>query len=269
MKLDTMQLSGAVRLMLSEDAAIPGKILKAEKDLLWLLRHIIQAFRTEGRLFYVGAGTSGRLGILDASECPPTFRAPPWRVQGIIAGGRRAIWSAVEGAEDDLRSGIAAANARGIQKGDVVLGISASGRAPFVWGALQEAKKLGAVTALLCFNPNLKISRKDAPHRMILIDTGPEVLTGSTRLKAGTATKLVLNILTTLGMVHSGKVISNLMVNVHPVNAKLRDRAIRLVRELTGADPEIALTTLEAAEWNVSQVCAKLKKQTSPRPRQT
>ncbi len=139
----------------------------------------------------------------------------------------------MEGAEDDLRGGIEAAHARGIRKGDVVLGISASGRAPFVWGALQAAKNLGAITALLCFNPSLKVSRKDAPHRTIIADTGPEILTGSTRLKAGTATKLVLNILTTLGMVHSGKVISNLMVNVNPVNAKLRDRAsvTRLVRE--------------------------------------
>jgi N-acetylmuramic acid 6-phosphate etherase len=260
MRLDTMPLASAVELMLSEDAAVPGKILRAQKELLWVLKHVIRAFREGGRLFYVGAGTSGRLGILDASECPPTFRAPPWQVQGIIAGGRRAIWSAVEGAEDDLQAGIAAANARGIRQGDVVLGISASGRAPFVWGALEEAKKFGAVTALLCFNPSLKVPRKDAPHKIIIADTGPEILTGSTRLKAGTATKLVLNILTTLGMVHSGKVISNLMVNVHPVNAKLRDRAIRLVCELSGASRDAALAALEANDWDVSNAHAKLVK---------
>ena len=260
MRLDKMPLKKAIQLMLSEDAALPGKILKAEKEIEWLLQRIIRAFRSGGRLFYVGAGTSGRLGILDASECPPTFRAPTWQVQGIIAGGRRAIWSAVEGAEDDLAGGIEAAAARGIRKGDVVLGISASGRAPFVWGALQEAKHLGAVTALLCFNPSLKVRRADAPHKTIIVDSGPEILTGSTRLKAGTGTKLVLNILTTLGMVHSGKVISNLMVNVHPVNAKLRDRATRLVMELTGADRETSAATLEAKDWEVSKAYAALAK---------
>lgn len=262
-RLDKMPLKSAIRLMLSEDAALPGKILGAGKEIEWLLQRIIRAFRSKGRLFYVGAGTSGRLGILDASECPPTFRAPTWQVQGIIAGGRRAIWSAVEGAEDDLAGGIEAATARGIRKGDVVLGISASGRAPFVWGALQEAKRLGAVTALLCFNPSLKVRRADAPHKIITVDSGPEILTGSTRLKAGTATKLVLNILTTLGMVHSGKVISNLMVNLHPVNAKLRDRAARLVVELTGVDRETAIATLEAKDWEVSKAFAALEKKGS------
>jgi N-acetylmuramic acid 6-phosphate etherase len=260
MRLDKLPLKKAIKLMLSEDALLPGKILKAQREIEWLLQRVIRAFRSGGRLFYVGAGTSGRLGILDASECPPTFRAPTWQVQGIIAGGRRAIWSAVEGAEDDLAGGVEATAARGIRKGDVVLGISASGRAPFVWGALQEAKRLGAVTALLCFNPSLKVKRADAPHKTIIVDSGPEILTGSTRLKAGTATKLVLNILTTLGMVHSGKVISNLMVNLHPVNAKLRDRAARLVMELTGTDRETAAATLEAKDWEVSKAYAALER---------
>ncbi len=258
MRLDTMPLNEAVELMLREDAKVPGAILREKNSLLWLLRKVIHAFNHGGRLFYAGAGTSGRLGILDASECPPTFRAPAEQVQGIIAGGRRAIWSAVEGAEDDYAGGAMAVRYRGVGKGDVLLGIAASGRTPFVWGALQEAKKAGAITALLGFNPKLKIKRGHQPDKMILINTGPEVLTGSTRLKAGTATKLVLNILTTLAMVHSGRVISNLMVEMHPTNAKLRDRAVRLLVELTGCDHDEARRTLEDADWRLQKARSHL-----------
>ncbi|MEI6537848.1 MAG: N-acetylmuramic acid 6-phosphate etherase, partial [Verrucomicrobiaceae bacterium] len=257
-KLDTMPLGAAVELMLHEEALVPRAILREKKALLWLLQKVINAFRNGGRLFYAGAGTSGRLGVLDASECPPTFRAPPEQVQGIIAGGRRAIWSAVEGAEDDYHGGAMAVRHRAVGKGDVLLGIAASGRTPFVWGALHEAKESGACTALLSFNPGLKVKSSHQPDRMILINTGPEVLTGSTRLKAGTATKLVLNILTTLGMVHSGRVISNLMVEMHPTNAKLRDRAVRLLVELTGCDHEAARRALETAGWVVQKAHARL-----------
>ena len=255
MQLDTMPLDSALEMMLHEDAKVPRAILREKKALLWLVRKVITAFKRGGRLFYVGAGTSGRLGILDASECPPTFRVSPEQVQGIIAGGRRAIWSAVEGAEDDYDGGAMAARHRGVRKGDVLLGIAASGRTPFVWGALHEAKMSGAVTALLCFNPNLKVRRGCAPDKMILINTGPEVLTGSTRLKAGTATKLVLNILSTLAMAHTGKVMSNLMVDLHPTNSKLRDRAVRLVCELTGVSQQKARAGLEAAGWVVKKAC--------------
>ena len=179
-------------------------------------------------------------------------------MQGIIAGGRHAIWSAVEGAEDDYHGGAMAVRHRAVGKGDVLLGIAASGRTPFVWGALHEAKESGACTALLSFNPGLKVKNCHQPDRMILINTGPEVLTGSTRLKAGTATKLVLNILTTLGMVHSGRVISNLMVEMHPTNAKLRDRAVRMLVELTGCDHEAARRALETAGWVVQKAYARL-----------
>lgn len=259
MKLDKLSLLAAVELMLREDTTVPRAILSKKNDVVWLLRKVIAVFKTGGRLFYVGAGTSGRLGILDASECPPTFRTSPEQVQGIIAGGRRAIWGAVEGAEDEYEGGVVAARHRGVRKGDVVLGIAASGRTPFVWGALHEAKLQGAVTALLCFNPNLEVARAQRPDKMILINTGPEVLTGSTRLKAGTATKLVLNMLTTLAMVRCGKVLSNLMVDLNPTNAKLRDRAVRLVCELKACDRVAALEVLEAVDWDVKRACARLR----------
>jgi N-acetylmuramic acid 6-phosphate etherase len=195
---------------------------------------VARAFKSGGRLFYFGAGTSGRLGVLDASECPPTFRTDPKLVQGIIAGGDSALRRAVEGAEDDALAGAREIRVRRITARDVVVGIAASGTTRFVWGALGEAKRRRAATMLVCFNPHLVIPRALRPDVVIAPDLGPEVLTGSTRLKAGTATKLVLNILTTLAMVRLGKVASNLMVDVNPSNAKLRTRAVRIVQELTG-----------------------------------
>jgi len=258
MKLDTMPLARAVELMLREDATVPRAILCRKSDFVWLLRKVIAAFKGGGRLFYVGAGTSGRLGILDASECPPTFRVSSEQVQGIIAGGRPAIWSAVEGAEDDYEGGVVAARHRGVRSGDVVLGIAASGRTPFVWGALHEARRHGAVTALLCFNPNLEVAKAHRPDKLIVINTGPEVLTGSTRLKAGTATKLVLNMITTLSMVHTGKVLSNLMIDLNPSNVKLRDRAVRLVCQLTGCDKAAARAALEASDWVVKRARTRI-----------
>ena len=255
MKLDKMSVRSAIELMLSEDETLPHAIRKERAKIEWAVRKIAEAFKNGGRLFYVGAGTSGRLGILDASECPPTFRADPEMVQGIIAGGARAISNPVEGAEDDPEAGARAIRFRGVSRKDVVIGIAASGRTPFVWGALWEAKKLGSATALICFNPNLQVARSDRPDRIIAPDIGPEVLTGSTRLKSGTATKLILNMLTTLAMVRIGKVVGNLMVDVKPSNVKLRDRAARIVRELTGSSEAEAKAALAKAKWNVKQAC--------------
>ncbi len=259
MHLDTMPLDDAVLLLVEENEMAVHAVLQQRAEIRWLVEQTIAAFRSGGRLFYVGAGTSGRLGVLDASECPPTFRAPPEQVQGIIAGGQRAIWSAVEGAEDSTDGGARAVVHRGVRQGDVVLGIAASGRTPYVWGALREARRLGATTALLAFNPHLEVSPGWAPDRLILIDAGPEPLTGSTRMKSGTATKVVLNILTTLAMVHTGKVLGNLMVDMNPSNVKLRDRAVRLVRELTGCDETAAREALEHADWVVKQAVAALR----------
>jgi len=226
---------------------------------------VVRAFENGGRLFYAGAGTSGRLGVLDASEIPPTFRAPREQVQGVIAGGRQALWSAVEGAEDDAQAGAEAMKHRQLGRHDVLLGIAASGRTPFVWGAIHEANERGAFTALLCFNPAIRAATKKISHDgwkpkvLIIPNVGPEVLTGSTRLKSGTATKLVLNLITTLAMTQVGKVISNLMVDLNPSNVKLRDRALRILGELTGCSQEAARAALQATGWQVKEAYERLR----------
>lgn len=254
--LDTMPLGKAITLMLEEEARVPIRILAERVRIEQAIQAIVRSFRRKGRLFYVGAGTSGRLGVLDASECPPTFRTSPDMVQAIIAGGTQALWRSVEGAEDDGPAGERAIKFRGISRLDVVLGIAASGTTPFVWGALREAKRRGATTILLCFNPYLEIPRRLRPAIVLAPNLGPEVLTGSTRLKAGTATKLLLNLFTTLAMVRLGKVRGNLMVDLQPANAKLRDRAIRIVRELTGLDYAAAQRALERNGWVIKRAIA-------------
>jgi N-acetylmuramic acid 6-phosphate etherase len=258
LKLDRLPLAQAVSLMLTEEATVPRKLLRERRRLARAVRAIVRAFQRGGRLFYAGAGTSGRIGVLDASECPPTFGTPPSQVQGILAGGQEALWRSVEGAEDDAAAGRRAAEFRGVGRQDVLVGIAASGTTPFVWGALAEAKQRGATTILLCFNPRLKIPPALRPALVIAPNLGPEVLTGSTRLKAGTATKLVLNLLTTLSMVRTGKVMSNLMVDVNPANVKLRGRAVRIVRALTGSDEEVARQTLGRHGWRVKETVQAL-----------
>jgi len=264
MNLDRMSVEDSIELMLSEDAKICSAIRTEKPAIEKLINRVVRSFKNGGRLFYVGAGTSGRLGVLDASECPPTFRTPPEMVQGIIAGGREAIWSAVEGAEDAAGAGQRTIKFRGVGKNDVVVGIAASGRTPFVWGALREANSRGATTALVCFNPNLKIDRTDRPDVLICPKTGPEVLTGSTRLKAGTATKLILNMITTIAMVRIGKVVGNLMIDLNPSNVKLRDRAARIVAELTGCSYDGARETLEKKSWDVKSATRVLQRKRKP-----
>ncbi len=257
-KLDRMALRKAIDLLIDEEQQLPAVIREHAAQLEKLIRRTSRALSEGGRLFYVGAGTSGRLGVLDASECPPTFRTPPDWIQGIMAGGSKALYSAVEGAEDDSAAGAAALIGRGIGPKDVVLGIAASGRTPFVWGALHEARRHKAYTALLCFNPFLTRLPGGPPDLLLALNTGPELLTGSTRLKAGTATKLVLNILTTLSMVRLGKVMENLMIDLNPSNVKLRDRAVRIVSELTGADLDRSRVALESAHWIIKSAVAHL-----------
>lgn len=258
LKLDEMPINAAIKLMLSEDARLPRAVRAEAPKIEQAIRWIARAFKSGGRLFYAGAGTSGRLGVLDASECPPTFRTPPDMVQGIIAGGQKAIWSAVEGAEDEIEAGSRAIQFRNVGRRDVVVGIAASGRTPFVWGALVEAKRRGAKTVLLCFNPRLQPPRGHKPHLIIAPEIGPEILTGSTRLKSGTATKLIVNMFTTLAMVQIGKVAGNLMVDLNPSNVKLRDRAVRIVQQLTGADYELAKAALVQTGWDVKRARKKL-----------
>jgi N-acetylmuramic acid 6-phosphate etherase len=256
--LDQMPVGDAIGLMLSEDRKLPSAILTEKPKIQRVIRAITGAFKTGGRLFYVGAGTSGRLGVLDASECPPTFRTDPEMVQGIIAGGSGAVFKAVEGAEDDNSAGATAMSFRGVGKKDVVVGIAASGRTPFVHGALAKAHELGAYTSLVCFNPGVK--KSPFIRTLIAPDIGPELLTGSTRLKSGTATKLILNMFTTLAMVGIGKVAGNLMIDMDPSNVKLRDRAVRMVVELTGADHTEAKEALIKSKWVIRGAIEQLRR---------
>jgi N-acetylmuramic acid 6-phosphate etherase len=210
---------------------------------------IANSLRKGGRLFYVGAGTSGRLGVLDASEIPPTFGASPELVQGIIAGGVTALFRSVEGAEDERGSGGLAINERGVKDSDVVLGITASGRTPFVLGALAQAKSLGAKTILLSSNPTN--DGNAAIDLRIHLAVGPEIVAGSTRLKAGTATKVALNIISTGVMVALGKVRGNRMIDLAASSNKLRDRAARLVAEQLQCDYSDAVERLQSHDWNL------------------
>ena len=238
-----------VELFVEEESFVQEALRNAADSLARGVEMVTRSLRDHGRLFYVGAGTSGRLGVLDASEIPPTFSASPEMVQGIIAGGITALSRSVEGAEDDRGSGALAIEERGVTGKDVVCGITASGRAPFVLGALVEAKKRGAQTILLTCNPE----RDRLPGCDLEIDlpTGPELLTGSTRLKAGTATKIALNIISTGALIALGKVRGNLMIDLTVSNAKLRDRAVRLVAELAKCDQAQATERLETHGWNV------------------
>ncbi|MBL9173743.1 MAG: N-acetylmuramic acid 6-phosphate etherase [Verrucomicrobiales bacterium] len=251
--LDRMSLRQAITLALEEEGRIPGILKDHTATVERLIGLSVRSLKSGGRLFYVGAGTSGRLGVLDASECPPTFRSPPELIQGVIAGGFSALHSAVEGAEDDFDAGAQVMAHRGVGAQDLVIGIAASGRTPFVWGALTAARQRGARTALLCFNPHLDFRGGWKPDVILAPDLGPEILTGSTRLKAGTATKLILNLITTLAMVRLGKVVGNLMVDLNPSNVKLRDRAVRILQDLTGTSAEAAQTALVRTRWQVPE----------------
>ena len=218
---------------------------------------ITDTFRRGGRLFYIGAGTSGRLGVLDASECPPTFSTHPDMVQGIIAGGDRALRRSVEAAEDKPEMGAQAIRERGVAEQDVLVGIASSGYTPYVIGALKEAHRLGAKTIFLCCSPAADVLREFVDVCIAPI-VGPEIITGSTRLKAGTATKLVLNMLSTISMIKIGKVYNNLMVDLQSSNAKLTDRGIRIIVEVTGADFDTAQEALTRAGGSVKTAIVML-----------
>jgi N-acetylmuramic acid 6-phosphate etherase len=247
--LEKLSASELVELFIEEETLVQEALRKAAPSLARAVEMAADALRKGGRLFYVGAGTSGRLGVLDASEIPPTFSASPDKVQGIIAGGVTALSRSVEGAEDDRGSGAISIEERGVKETDVVCGLTASGRAPFVLGALDAAKKRGARTILLTCNPDR--ARVEGCDLEIDLGTGAELLTGSTRLKAGTATKIALNIISTGAMIALGKVRGNLMIDLTVSNRKLRDRATRLVAELAKCDLAEAIQRLETHDWNV------------------
>jgi len=268
-KLERMSAREMVELFVEEEKFVQDALHGAAADLARAIEIVTDSLRDGGRLFYIGAGSSGRIGILDASEIPPTFGASSHLVQGVIAGGTSALYRSVEGAEDEESAGTLALRERGIKNGDVVIGITASGRTPFVLGALEYAKSLGAKTILLTCNPTSVAGDGDlgqlrspiaatAADLVIALAVGPELLTGSTRLKAGTATKVALNIVSTGAMVALGKVRGNLMIDLRTTSSKLRDRAVRVVANLTRCDYDSARRKLEAADWNLRAVVEKL-----------
>ena len=248
MHVDSLSALEIVQLMNEEDKQVPLAIEKCLPQIAQAVECIVAAFQQGGRLVYIGAGTSGRLGVLDASECPPTFGVSPEMVKGIIAGGERALRHPIEGAEDSKAQAVFDLQTIHFSSKDVLVGIAASGRTPYVIGSLEYAKSLGSVTVSIASNPNSAM----ANIVDIAIDTvvGPEVLTGSSRLKSGTAQKLVLNMLTTASMILMGKCYQNLMVDVQASNEKLKARAIRIVMQATDCDKTLAEETLKLAEQN-------------------
>ena len=239
-RIDELSTEEMLAVINREDARVADAVRAEIPNIARAVSAIVRAFEKGGRLFYIGAGTSGRLGVLDASECPPTFNVSPELVQGIMAGGDAALTRSSEGVEDDPAAGARDLVSRGFRENDVLAGIAASGRTPYVLGAVAEARRIGAVTIGISCTPHSELAQ--AVEIAITPLAGPEVITGSTRMKAGTATKLVLNMLTTASMIRRGYVYGNLMVNVQPTNAKLLARARRIVREATG------LSEAESAE---------------------
>lgn len=249
MHMDMMTSEDMARLVITANYDAVRAVENAAPSIARAIDAITAAFNNGGRLFYVGAGTSGRLGVLDAAECPPTFGVPYGMVEGIIAGGRDRMFRAGENDEDRYDGGVKAVADVGITSLDVVVGISAAGGAKFVIGALEHAKSLGCVTVGICNNPDVPIlNTADIP---IFLDTGAEVLTGSTRLKAGTAQKIVLNTLTTCAMTKTGKVYENMMINLAPSNEKLKNRVVRIVTEILDCDVDEAVRRLDESGWSI------------------
>lgn len=247
--IDSRPVGEILRIINDEDQRVPASVAAEIPMIANAVERIVEIIRNRGRLFYIGAGTSGRLGVLDAAECAPTFQAPPELVQAIMAGGEQALAKAAETSEDDLEAGARDLLGRGFTSGDALIGITASGRTPYVLGAIRAATKLKGLTIGISCTPASEIST--------LVDiaitplVGPEVIAGSTRMKAGTATKLVLNMISTAVMIRLGYVYGNLMVNVQPSNGKLRDRATRIIAESVPATYERAEELLQLAGGNV------------------
>ena len=247
MNMDKMSTLDMTKLVICANYDAVRAAEEAAESIALAVDAVAKAFDSGHRLYYVGAGTSGRLGVLDASECPPTFGVPHGQVQGIIAGGKERMFTAGESAEDSYEMGYAVIDESGVNPGDVVVGISAAGNAAYVIGALKRAKELGCVTVgLSCNEDTLVLKVADIP---ILTDTGAEVLTGSTRLKAGTAQKIVLNAITTCAMVKTGKVYENMMINLAPSNEKLKRRVVRIVCEILSCDENEAISLLNNNGW--------------------
>ena len=259
MHLDQMSPLEIAQVMNRENANSVAALEPVLPQVAEAVEAIAEAFSKGGRRFYIGAGTSGRLAVVDAAECPPTFGVPQGQVVGICAGGIKTLVSASENIEDDPDEGIQELKSRDLSADDVVVGISASGGAAYVCNAIAFAKELGCTTVSISSNPQSKLA--EIAHIDISPDTGPEVLTGSTRLKAGNAQKMILNMLSTGAMVRSGYVYENLMINLKPTNIKLRGRVIRIVREITGTDEDAATTLLEQGNWVIRDAIRIWKEQ--------
>lgn len=254
--LDTFHLDALVTTLIDDQARAAAAVRAAAPALSAAVNAAVPRLARGGRLIYAGAGTSGRLGLLDAAELPPTFSWPPERSVGVIAGGRVAITDAVEGAEDDAAAGTRDLEALHVTADDVVIGVAASGTTPYTIAAVQHARAAGALTVALANNAGAPLLA--AAEHPVLLDTGPEVISGSTRLKAGTAQKIALNTFSSAIMVRLGKVYGNLMVDVRATNAKLRRRAVRLTVAATGASDDAAQRALEQANWSVKTAVVML-----------
>jgi N-acetylmuramic acid 6-phosphate etherase len=248
-EIDRMSVAELAQTMNDADATVPGAVQRALPQIVPAIEAAAERMAQGGRLVYVGAGTPGRIGVVDASECPPTFSTPPELVFAIMAGGAGAIVNPVEGAEDDAEAGAAAIDEAGIGPLDTVIGIASSGRTPYVVAAVRRAGERGALTVGLSCNTGTLLS--DVAAHGIEVEVGPEVLSGSTRLKSGTAQKLVLNMFSTIVMVRQGKVYGNLMVDLKATNHKLRERALRMVQSIAGVDRDAAADALETAGYDV------------------
>ncbi len=247
--IDEVSALEICRIINREDSGVATAVEGALPEIAAAVDLVADSLRAGGRLFYLGAGTSGRLGVLDASECPPTYNTDPSMVQGLIAGGEAAVFRAVEGAEDDAGGAVEPLSARAVDPPDIVVGIAASGVTPFVIGGLRYARERGCRTALLCCSPILECGVD--VDVSIVVPVGPEVVTGSTRMKAGTATKMVLNMVSTGAMVLLGKTFGNLMVDLQPKSAKLRDRSGRILAALTGLAPSESAGRLMESGWDL------------------
>jgi N-acetylmuramic acid 6-phosphate etherase len=255
--LSSQPARAIVALMNAEDATVAAAVERVLDDVAKAVEETVARLRSGGKLYYIGTGTSGRLGVLDASECLPTFGVSPELVQGVIAGGYDACYRAVEASEDDANAGGADLQQRGLTGKDVVVGIAASGKTPYTVGAVQYARSLGAFTVALTCVPDSPITH--SAELSIVPVVGPEVLTGSSRLKAGTAQKMVLNMISTATMVGLGYVSGNRMSNLQARNTKLRERAVRIVMAETGLDQSAAAKELESSGWNVRNTIERLK----------
>ncbi len=256
--LSSQSTAEIVALMNDEDATVAAAVKRVLGHVVKAVDEIVARLSKGGRLFYSGTGTSGRLGVLDASECPPTFGVSPELVQGVIAGGYDACYRAVEASEDDAAAGAADLKARGLGVGDALVGIAASGRTPYTVGAVKFAREIGAFTVGLTCVPGSAIT--EAAELSIVPVVGPEVLTGSSRLKAGTAQKMVLNMISTATMVRLGYVSGNRMSNLQPRNVKLRERAVRIVMAEAGVDEQTAAAALESSNWIVKSAVRQISK---------